>query len=285
MESDPQVLVALAAVGIEKVAHAVAPTLHVQTTRHDHDNLPVLVSSSSAGGIGSVPAEPTFSTAGSIVGEYEVDGAVLDAIASIAVSNTASQCVAVALEIDLSEQIAVLTIAGSVGPDLVAYLHGIWRLMCIMSNRCEQRRREEDPTLPITVAVEPWRTELVRRVYLYCRGKDFQLLQSRWGSLRDFVSQFTSRQNDRPGDGLLKQKLTDSVYALGATYSLLRNITQGQDMSNNMCRDLICLMDATVLDIGNVLDDPGLCEEWTKRCGCESLLAPRAAPRRPTSPC
>lgn len=278
MEFDPQVLVALAAVGIERVAHAVAPTPHVQTTLHDHDTLPVLVSPSSAGTIRTVPDEPNFPIGDSIVGEYEIDDAVLDAFANIVVSDPDSQFVAVALEMDVSKQIAVLTITDSVGPDLIPYLQGIWRLMCIMSNRCEQRRQEQETTVLITVAVEPWRTELVRRIYLYCKGKDLLLLQNQWGSLRGFVSQFEPREDDLPGDHRLKRKLTDSVYALGATYSLLRNPSGGHPMTDKMWRDLICLMDATVSDIGNVLDEHSLCEEWAKSLGCELLLVPRFTP-------
>lgn len=280
MESDPQVVVALAALAIKKTTIPVASTSPVQAVLRHHDTLPVLVSSSTAEGITAVPDQPTSLTNDSVVDQYEVDRTVLDAFASI-VATTASQCMAVALEIDISKHVAVLTIAGNtlIGPDLIPYLNGIWRLMSVMSKRSEQRRREVNLTEPVGVqppisidaAIEPWRTELIRRVYLYCRGKDFQLLESRWNSLGNFVSQF----KDEPClDRILQGQVKDSIFALGATNSVLRNLVHRPDMKDNTWEDLISLMDVTVWVIEIVLDDRSRCEEWIKEQGCELLYVP-----------
>lgn len=284
MESDPQVLVALAASSIEKIASPAACTSPVHTVLLDHDTLPVLVTSSTAGGIGTIPAAPTFPANNSIADKYKVDGAVLDAFASISITNTASQCVAVALEIDVLQHVAVLTIASKypIAPDLIAYLNGIWRLMSVISKRCEQLRQQVDLTAPmgvrlpisINAAIEPWKSELVKRVYLYCEGKDMRLLQSRWGNLRPFVLRFEPRQDTLSGDSILQRKLTDGIFALGATYRLLQTLAYAQDLPDAQWRDLSCLMDGTVSDIGTVLDDRSLCEQWSREKGCELLLVP-----------
>lgn len=284
MESDPQVVVALAALAIKTTATPVASTSPVQTILHRHDTLPVLVSTSTAEGISTVPDEPTCPTNDRVVGQYEVDGAVLDAFASIAVNSTASQCVAVALEIDVSKHVAVLTIAGITGKqqDLIAYLNGIWRLMSVMSNRCVQLKRNVDLTAPscvqpqisVNAAIEPWRTEFVKRVYLHCTVNQIALLRSRWENLRRFVLRFQLRPNKLSGDSTLQSKFTDGVCALGATYSLLQTLSYAPYLSDTQWRDLICLMDGTVSDIGTVLADQRLCDEWTKEIQRELLLVP-----------
>lgn len=282
MESDPQVLVALIVGGIGNTIPAVAATPTVQRIVEDPHTLPVLVSSAT-GGTRTVPAEPIFQTCDSIVEDYGVDGAVLDAIASISVSRPTSQFVAVALEIDVSKQVAVLTISdsGRVGPDLIAYLNGLWRLMGIMSNRCEQLRRADDlaaatharPPITTAAAIEPWRTEFIKRVYLYCNPKDFQLIQTRWESLRA-VSRALWNLKKHSDDEIQNGQLTDSVYALLPMYSFLQNITYGQ-MTDEMWGDLICLMDGTVADLETILKDPSRFQKWINVHRGELLLDPR----------
>lgn len=276
MESDPQVLVALLCGGIGKIIPSVAATATVQRIVEDQHTLPVLVTSAT-GRTRTVPAEPILQTCDAIVEDYGVDGAVLDAIASISVSRPTSQFVAVALEIDVSKQVAVLTISdsGQTGRDLIAYLNGLWRLMGIMSNRCEQLRRADDlaaathprPPIPKAADIEPWRTEFIKRIYLYCNPKDYQLIQTRWESLRAVVTALWNVKN-YSDDEIQNGQLADSVYALLPMYSFLQNISYGQ-MTDEMWGDLICLMDGTVADLENVLKDPSRFQKWINAHGCE----------------
>lgn len=280
MESDPHVLVALAAVAIERVAPAGAsPTVHriVDDRNVSHHSPPVFVTLP-AERIGATVQEHTSPTGYRIVNDHDVNCAVFDAIASISVSNV-GQVVAVALEMEVSKQVAVLTVANNWGVepdlDLIAYLNGLWRFIRIMSTRCEKARQEVDPTacirtqLPIGIseAVKPWRAEFIKRVYRYCMPTNIELFKSQWEPLKHIIRSFLNQHD--PEDQVIDKQLNDIFYSLNVVGWFVGRV---HHITDEDWGDLICLMDGTVLDIERILDDPTLCEKWAAELKCQLLV-------------
>lgn len=327
MESDPHVLVCVAAAVIEGIVHVEnSPTAHriIEGRGLSHHTIPATATLAAATAVstestsrainripdnydagqhtppvfvtlaveetGMAVPEPTFPTVYTIIDDHDLNCNVLDAIASISVSNTYSQVV-VALEMDVSKKVAVLTVANSsgVGPDLIAYLNGLWRLMSIMSVRCEKYRLEVDltarvrPQLPIAISevVDPWRTEFIKRVYCYCRSENIVLFNRGWNTVKSFIGLFKKGWNDLPGDRSIKRQFKDVVYSFKAMHSFYSKIHSSISMTDEEWRDLICLMEGTVLDIDSILDDPMLCEKLAIELQCSS----RPTPHLRTSPC
>lgn len=287
MESDPHVLIALVSATLETAIPVKASVPIVQGVfdggNSPDDILPNLVPPPAPEGTQkTLPRGATLPSTNTATGDHAVDSVVLDAIASICVS-TYLHPVAVALETDISKQVAVLTVAISVGTahDLIAYLEGLWRLMGLISARCEQLRQQADKTIsappglsiPITEGAELWRSELIKRVYRYCISQHFYIFNNQCEALRYFLQSFENSFNFLYGDLILKRKLTDGIYSFLVTRDWLRIIASGSILREEQWRDLIYLMDATVIEIGSVLDDPTLCETWTAELKCLSLLA------------
>lgn len=275
MESDPEVLVALAAVGIQKII----PTQSSSTVHH----LPLLMTSTDGAMQSILPTEHTMSSVYTIIGDYDINCIVLDAIASVSVSHP-SKSVAVALEMDLANHVVVLTITGSDdhGPDVIAHLNGLWRLMCIMSTRCEKlcqsarltAQMHSKSRIPIIEGVEQWRTEFTRRIYLYTISVYEARNREHWDGLKRFASRLMGSLYDLTGHPEMFQRVIGS---LQATFSIINKKFSGCDISDQDWGDLICLMDSTVIEIGDLLETT-LCEEWAIKCQCPLL------PLTPSSP-
>lgn len=326
MESDPHVLVCVAAAVIEGIVHVEnSPTAHriIEGRGLSHHTIPATATLAAATAVstestsrainripdnhdagqhtppvfvtlaveetGMAVPEPMFPTVCTIIDDHDLNCNVLDAIASISVSNTYSQVV-VALEMDVSKKVAVLTIANSsgVGPDLIAYLSGLWRLMSIMSARCEKHRLGVDSTarlrpqlpIPLSEVVDPWRTEFIKRVYRYCRSVNYALFNGEWNTMQSFIPLFNKYWDDLPEDRSIPRKFRVVVYSFKAMQSFYYKIHHSIPMTDEEWRDLICLMEGTVLDIDSILDDPMLCEKWAMKLQCSSWPTPhlRASP-------
>lgn len=271
MESDPHVLLALVSATVENPI-PIKPYVPIAQSVEDVDNgqhqpLPVLVPSSALGGI-----EPTFAIAPTVpcdTDDHGIDCAVLDAIASVSVSEAGHQAVAVALEVHISEQVAVLTVAVSSGdgPNLIAHVEGLWRLMRIMSTRCEQLHEQADktsprPLIPITGGVELWRTEFIRRVYRYYVSHHHWLFTNEWNELRTFMYSFRNYGSSLSGDSVDKDKFLNGVYCLRFIRLIVERIARGEDLTDQEWGDFICIMDMTLPEVEGLLADPTLCESW-----------------------
>lgn len=260
MESDPNVLLALAAAVIDKIAptQPTGPPVHPSTGRDDVTcpTLPVLVGQDTAG------MEPTVPNSANSDDTNICTAAVLDCIASVCISKP-NQVVAVALEMDFTSQIAVLTIVENqnTGPDLVAYLNGLWRLMrAIMTNQCAKRDKPGQLSAAIEV-MEPWRTELVRRVYLFGGMKITMCIQTHWTALTSFMAAFQQQQSILVGDQLFKGQLINALYSIQATRHLLRESGPSANLTDAHWDTLIFLMDGTVADVESLLET-SLLETW-----------------------
>lgn len=252
MESDPNVLLALAAAVIDKIAPTPppGPPVHPFTGSDDvtSHTLPVLVGPAPAG------MEPTVPNSTNRDDTNICTAAVLDSIASVCVSKP-NQVVAVALEMDVSSQIAVLTIAENQnnGPDVVAYLNRLWRLMRVMSNQSANRDTRGQFSAAIEV-MQPWRTELVRRVYLFGGMKIRACIETHWSSLTSFMAGFQQQQSTLVGDQFLKGQFIDALYSIKATRQLLREFGPGVNLTDADWATLIFLMDGTVADVESLLE-------------------------------
>lgn len=269
MESDPNILVHLLSGGTEKIVSA-NPSAHevvgngeaVDNAGESHHTLPVLVTTAVNRVETTLVTESTSQINRNIV-DNRIYRAVLDAIANISVSDSSGQAVAVALEMDVVKQVAVLTIAVNRDDvsNLVAYLGGLWRLLSIMSTRWETLRQGVDPTQndasPSTEDVEPWRTEFIKRIYRHCSLNRRDSFERVVVGLRRFMRGWRASQ-----DKILYPKIVDAVHSFRLIDTFL-NRPYGAAMTDADWGDLICLMDGSVVDIQKLLDSC-LCEEWAK---------------------
>lgn len=278
MESDPHVLVLLVAGGTEEIVSANPSALGaVGNAGESHHTLPVLVTSAAGSNLVTESTRqlvPNFVTEsrGQLVSnlvDNHIYHAVLDAIAGISISEDSGQAVAVALEIDVAKQVAILTIAINHGDasSLVAYLNGIWRLLSIISTRWETLRQAIKQTglysAPSSEDVEPWRTEFIKRIYRYCLVNRLGHYKRENVRVRQFVSDW------RHSEELLWRKFEDALHCLHVTDKFLTDMTSGGIMTDQKWGNLICLMDGTVVDIEKLLDTCS-CEEWAKSSQLQS---------------
>lgn len=281
MESDPNVLLALAAAVIDKIVptQPTGPPVHPFTGIDDvtSHTLPVLVGPATAG-MQLTVANSTISDDTNIC-----TAAVLDSIARVCVSS--NQVVAVALEMDVTSQVAVLTIADThyAVHDVVAYVNGLWRLMRVISNQCAKRDQRGQLSATIEV-MGPWRRELVRRVYLFGGMKVRVCIETHWRALTSFMADFQRQQSTLVGDQLFKGQFIDALYSINATRRLLR---AGDDLTDTDWATLIFLMDGTVADVESLLETT-LLETWADEIQgvshpsvlpCTSVLMNHAQPR------
>lgn len=241
-----------------------------------HDTLSVLVPSSTSGGIEStVPVGSTLPFVFTATDDYAVHSQVLDAIAGVSVFND-TEAVAVVLDIDISKKVAVLTVALNASrPDLIAHLEGLWRLMRIMSTQCEQLRGRVDQTaigpgspIPITEGVELWRTEFIKRVYLYCKAQQSRIFTVHRNEVTSILRSLGHIPGSDSRDLILKRKLVSGIYSWMAISSMIERIGYGGDLADYQWRDLILLMDTAVIEVQGPLDDSTLCETWLAEVGC-----------------
>lgn len=270
MESDPHVLVLLISGGTEKIVLANPSTEGAKAYAGESQHtLPVLVTTAVDRVETTLVTESTSQINPNVVDNH-IYRAVLDAIASISVSESSGQALAVALEMDVAKQVAVLTIAANRcdASNLVAYLNGLWRLLNIMSTRWETLRQGVDPTQicssPLTEDVEPWRTEFIKRIYRYCAVNNRRHFEREADGLRNFM-----RGGRHSEDQILHDKLVDAVHSFHLTQSFLTRIDYGNPMTDSDWGDLICLMNGTVIEIEELLDTSS-CEEWAKSSQLES---------------
>ncbi|KAL0631730.1 hypothetical protein Q9L58_009405 [Maublancomyces gigas] len=263
MESDPNVLLALAAAVIGKIAptQPTGPPVHPFTDSDDvtRHTLPMLVGPATTG------MEPTVPNSTNSDDINISTAAVLDSLASVCVSKSSNHVVAVALEMDVTSQIAVLTIADNynIGPDVVAYLNGLWRLMRLMSNQCAMLGQGDkcgQLSAPIDL-MEPWRTEFVRRVYVFGGRKNIECIETHWSALTEFMARFQGQQSTLVGDQFFKGQFIDALYSIQATRQMLRRVHPGRNLTDTELATLICLMDGTVADVESLLDT-ALFETW-----------------------
>lgn len=286
MESDPQVLVALVSATVEK-AVPVKPSVPISQSVPDdnngrQNNLPTLVPSSALGNIDTTPPIRHSLPSAHTINDNDVDWSVLDVIARISDCTPYYRAVAVALELDVSVQVAVLRVALSSGdgPDLSAHLKGLWRLMRIISTRGNQLRQRvnqpvpvsDQPSIPVTEGVEMWRTEIIKRVYHYSRSKNCELFQSNSNGLRQISRSLQFSFSAKSGDQTLKEKIVDGIYSLRATHHFLNRISRMESISDEEWGNMIYVMDVATIDIIKLLDDPTLCETWFPQAEC--LLLP-----------
>lgn len=264
MESDPHVLVLLVAGGTEEVISA-NPSAQGAVGNFDDSphTLPVLVTSA----VGRVETNLVTKSTPQLIPnlvDNDIYRAVLDAIANISVSEDSGLAVAVALEMDVAKQVAILTIAINRGDasDLVAYLNGIWRLLSIMSSRWETLRQGVDQTgiysPSSTKDVEPWRTEFIKRIYRYCVVNSLGQFQREDVELRNAV------RGRRPSwNQILQRKFKDAVHCFHLTHKFVARIGRGDQLTDKEWGDLICLMDGNVPVIEELLNTWSS-EEWGK---------------------
>ncbi|PUU81811.1 hypothetical protein B9Z19DRAFT_1062375 [Tuber borchii] len=132
---------------------------------------------------------------------------ILDALASICVSNPEKQVVALGLQLKLSEGKLCLTIAQNeqVKSGLVNYLQQVWSMLQGMSVKFKAKRsalgqtaeseqyRRVSPNIPDDVAWDS-RIRLFRCIYLYTRDKNQKRVKKPLDTLAEFMERFYKSQ-------------------------------------------------------------------------------------------
>jgi len=128
---------------------------------------------------------------------------ILDALASICVSESKSQVVAIGLQLQLNDSKLCLTLAENkkVKQSLVDYLHEVWGMLRTLSGIFRADRvgsgrpgpvfqyRKVSPRMPDGVASDA-RIGLFRHIYLYTRSKNQNRFEKWWDPLSEFMERF-----------------------------------------------------------------------------------------------
>ncbi|CUS15716.1 unnamed protein product [Tuber aestivum] len=154
---------------------------------------------------------------------------ILDAIASISVSQERSQVVAVGLKLNAKEQEIRLIIAenNDVEPRLVAHIQYLWSLLQALSDECAANRggldRDEDgsPDIPEDVALL-LRIKIFREIYQFSLQKEMKRVSKWWDPLLNFVKELVKRR----GDALqgFESDLFDVLAALNCVRDLIHRL-------------------------------------------------------------
>lgn len=133
---------------------------------------------------------------------------VLDAIAGVSVSETGSQVVAVALQLDSQRQEIRLTIAANqtLKDGLASHLTTVWGKLQALSNAyAEQRQRSNGgphldgrrwPEIPKDVTF-PLQLEIFRDIYQFCMRKQVKRMHRSLDVLKRLVVQLIQRHGDK----------------------------------------------------------------------------------------
>jgi len=154
---------------------------------------------------------------------------ILDALASICVSDPSRQVVAIALQLQLKDLKLCLTVAENekVKDGLVNYLHEVWSMLRVLSGKFTLDRassgkqaqhyhyRRVSPIMPHDVGNDI-RISLFRYIYLYTRLKHKERVEKWWDRLSEFMERF----HKSPGKELagIASDLQFAFLALRAAY-------------------------------------------------------------------
>ncbi|RPA91508.1 hypothetical protein L873DRAFT_305902 [Choiromyces venosus 120613-1] len=150
---------------------------------------------------------------------------ILDAIASISVSQERSQIVAVAFQLNSKERGIRLTIAENrdVEPRLVSHLDSVWRKLQALSHEIaakggSDKNEEGSPDIPRGVA-RPLKVEIFSEIYQFSLEKQMNRVRKWWDRLLDFAKVLAKRREE-PLQGV-ESDLYDLVVGLSSVHSLV----------------------------------------------------------------
>jgi len=202
---------------------------------------------------------------------------ILDALASICVSEPEKQVVAIGLQLNLSDGKVCLTVAenGNVKKGLLAYLRQAWELMRQLSMEFKEDRvqrysprehmqyRKVSPRMPEGVG-QDIRISLFRHIYLYTKRKN-DLRVSKWlGPLEKFMQRFYKYQNAQT-EGLegYNQNLDAAFRALRGAYKDLGSKPRSAQTSHHW-KALYALLEVATFYIQRLTQ--------TNRWICDSIV-------------
>jgi len=166
---------------------------------------------------------------------------ILDALASICVSDPEKQVVALGLQWKLNQGKLCITIAQNdkVKVGLVDYLHKVWDILRSMSVKFKANRsppgktgewlqyRRVSPIIPDDVAWDT-RIRLFRQIYLYTRRKNQYRVDKWWRPLAEFMERFYESQGT---------ELTGSASDLDFAFRALRGAYKNMDSQLNVSQN------------------------------------------------
>lgn len=177
---------------------------------------------------------------------------VLDAIAGISVSETGSQVVAVALQLDSQRQEIRLTIATNqtVKDGLASHLSTVWgKLQALSKAYAEQRQRSSvgphldgrrSPEIPED-ATSPLKLEIFRDIYQFCMRKQAKRMYRSLDVLKRLVVQLIQRRGDKdlPGFELTLFNIVVGSYPIARLLNrLLKN--PGTQLEDHEWKTIYC---------------------------------------------
>lgn len=158
---------------------------------------------------------------------------LLDALASICVSNEVSQVVAIAMQVSSQEQKIKLIIAENddVSRKQIAYLTSVWEKLKDLSHLYAVRREEEsskDPIQPLEMlqqpkATLPLRTAIFAEIYAYSIKKQIKRVHKWWRGLVVFLNKLSTLRGEDPEEGI-EQDLCQVCSEFHAIFKVVREL-------------------------------------------------------------
>lgn len=252
MDSDPHVLVAL---GAGSIGHQLRAG-----TENPRDG-----------------SSPTLSDSHGITDDDDTNirtFPVLDAIASLSVADASGQVVAVALQVDFSQQRIVLTVAenGPVNREVLAHISHMWLQLSFISNKYDILRRNDpavsdstlppSPPIPVSLGIEPLRTVLIESIYRYSILKTQSRFDRWWVKLARFAILLQGREVSNVSG--LRDSFINTVIIISESRQILEKIRTKTHITAHEWKSLIYTMDGIIPNVAALLSDKTQCEEWAK---------------------
>lgn len=220
-----------------------------------------------------------FHTSHGIVDNHEAhirSFPVLDALASLSVSEKNKQVVAIALQMNNDTKEIRLTIAENrdVDPKVVEHIQRLWKLLRTLSDQHALLRFDPNhpthdwtivasPPVPDTLLDDPVCREIIRCVYEFSAEKNKARFNKWWPGLAEFATRFEQQQKDLPGTPDQKDRFINIVYSLDPEEAV-KHAPDGSIIPDENWHEFVLMMDGAAEDVDVLLEDDSICEMWAR---------------------
>lgn len=201
---------------------------------------------------------------------------ILDAIASICVSEGRPQVVAVALQMNPRDRELRLTIAGNrtVEEQTVQYLRRVWELLRTLSHQYAGYRhdevdawvrdnyREDSPDTPVTEAITATKIDILALVYPFTLRKNIKRIEKCWPKLFAFTKRFRAARRGKKQDEYEEAFLKTIFFMRGVVAQLRKEFKTPGSITWDSWAQIELAMDGAVMGAKVVLDHHYKCEVW-----------------------
>lgn len=201
---------------------------------------------------------------------------ILDAIASICVSEGRSQAVAVALQMNPRDRELRLTIAENttVEEQTVQYLRRVWELLRTLSHQYAEYRhdwadsqkwdnyREDSPDTPVTQAITSTKIDILALIYPFTLRKNIKRIEKWWPKLFAFTKRFRAARREKKRDEYEEAFLKTIFFIRGVVAQLRKEFKTSGSITRDSWAQIELAMDGAVMEAKIILDHRYQCELW-----------------------